>query len=349
MITVLADENIACLDAYFDKHPTIKLIKTTGRQLHQTAQKIRPDALFVRSVTHIDNKLVQSVKFVGTATLGIDHIDTDFLTKNHIGFASSAGSSKHSVAQYVITAIYHLNKSLLNTQKTIGIIGLGNIGGVLADYAQSLGLSVLGFDPFLPTSMINNSTLDNLLAKSDIVSIHTPLTSAGTHPTANMVNDDFLAKLNRHCVLINASRGKVIDDNALIKDIDKTCRKVVLDVFASEPVIDQYLLNRLAIATPHIAGYTLDAKIVGTDMIYQAFCAYFGLPILTHANQLLPPNPFDWQTAKKIIQNYQNLDDFYNIAYDDFLLREVNQNGVNAQAFDKLRKNYFLKRQWQYD
>lgn len=350
MISIVADENIACLDDYFGKHNNIKLIKAQGRKLVSIAHQIQPNALLVRSVSQIDHTIPHSVQFVGTATLGLDHVDVDWLAQHNIGFASSQASSRHSVAQYVITALYATNPAALSPTKTLGIIGLGHIGSTLANYAQDLGLTLLGYDPFLPSSTLNNSSLSHLLAHSDIVSIHTPLTYHHIYPTYNMANQGFFESLNPKAILVNAARGEIINEQALLDDIYHTKRQVILDVFPQEPTISKHLLDNLSLATPHIAGYTLDAKLHGIDMIYHAFCRYFELPILSYANQLLPPNAFDWQTAKQIIQHNKSLRHFYDIKSDDARLRQAcNNTHVLPQLFDQLRKDYPLKREWQYD
>lgn len=348
MICVLADENIAGLDEYFAYHDNIRLIKSAGRQLADVIQKYQPDALLIRSVTPINACSLAdspSVRFVGTATLGIDHVDTAYLYKHGIAFACAAGSSKHSVAQYVLTAITSLCPQLIAPTSTLGIIGLGHIGSTLARYAADLGLQVAGYDPFLPPSLINNSNLPTVL-QSDIVSIHTPLTKAGAYPTYHLINKDTLKIIPKNSLLINAARGEIIDGQALLEDMTDNHRRVVLDVFDGEPVIPKVLLDRLSLATPHIAGYTLDAKLRGTDMVYQALCHAFDLPVLGSLAQMLPPNPYHWQTIKAAWQQGKAMQ-FYDIKADDSNLRQACDDvQVTGERFDALRKHYPLKREW---
>lgn len=351
-LTILADENITALDDYFGQHDHITLIKTSGRTLTDQIASHRPNALLVRSVAQINQATLPSdhnIGFVGTATLGIDHIDVDFLKKQGIGFCSAVGSSKHSVAQYVITAILTLQPALAHAPATLGIIGLGNIGNTLSAYAKSLGWQVVGYDPFLPKSDINCHDLDKVLA-CDIVSLHTPLTTDGTHPTHHLINAHTLAKMSANALLINASRGQVVDENALLDDLRTHGRQVVLDVFENEPKISSDILRLLSLATPHIAGYTLDAKMRGTDMVYQAFCRQFGLPILQTMHNLLPVNPFSWQTLHAQLQqgDTSHLPDFYDIKKDnDDLRNQADPDGnIPPERFDALRKHYALKREW---
>lgn len=351
-LTILADENIAHLDDYFGD---LNLIKIKGRDITQTAiDAHNPDALLIRSVTPINTNTIKdhkNIRFVGTATIGTDHVDTHFLNNHGICFASAKGSSKHSVAQYVITALLTQNPKLIHQKITLGIIGLGNIGGTLANYAHDLAWQILGFDPYLPPSKFNNSSLDILLANSDIISIHTPLTKTGNYPTYQLFDKTLFEKIKNHAILINTARGEIINQTALIHAIDDKNLSVILDVFPHEPIIDKSLLDKLTIATPHIAGYTLDGKLRGTDMIYQAFCDYFNLPILQRLDNLLPANSYLWTTLKNelAVGNLQIIKNYYDIIKDDKALRDVGKTGVIGADFDRLRKDYLLKREWLYE
>lgn len=349
-LTILADENIIALDDYFLPHTNIRLIKSTGRQIPELLPTYRPDIVLVRSVTPINAKTFKEwqPKFVGTATLGIDHIDCQFLAKNGIPFVSAVGSSKHSVAQYVLTAILTARPSTATTPIKLSVVGLGNIGTTLCHYANELGWQVVGYDPFLPTSAINTHDFDQILT-ADVISLHTPLTHTGDYPTYQMINASILDKLPPTTLLINAARGQVVDNHALLADIKKTRRQAVLDVFFDEPFVDKTLLDHLTLATPHIAGYTLDAKLRGTQMMYQAICDTFCLPALQTMDRLLPQNPHHWQTLKTAILqgDLSLLPTFYDIKADDTALRQVADTlGVHRADFDNLRKNYPLKREW---
>lgn len=353
MITILADENISHLDDYFchDTH----LIKLQGRKITQSAiDEYHPDALLIRSVTPINFDNITnpaSIQFIGSATIGTDHVNHAFIAHHQIGFANAKGCSKHSVAQYVITAILTLKPNFIHQPITLGIIGLGNIGSTLAHYAHKLNWQILGYDPFLAPSATNNSSLNNLLANSNVISIHTPLTHTGEHPTYKMVNADSLAKLKNNALLINTARGEIVNQDDLLSAIKSKDLHVVLDVFPHEPVIDKILLDNLTIATPHIAGYTLEGKLRGTDMIYQAFCQNFNLPILQHTEPLLPHNPYRWSDFLTDIRNHpkQTLDKYYDISKDDHALHTIANDGVNPTDFDYLRKTYNLRREWSFE
>lgn len=353
-ITILADENITALEDYFSVHPNIHLIKIAGRDITQSViDKYNPTALLIRSVTPIDAYNItnpKNIQFIGSATIGTDHIDDEFIKKHRIHFANAKGSSKHSVAQYVITAILVKNPEFIDKKITIGIIGLGNIGSALAQYADDLNWQILGYDPYLPKSELNNSSFEYLLKNSDIISIHTPLTKTGDYPTYQLFNQEVFKQLKNNTILINSARGEIICQEDLLEAIDDKNLQVILDVFPFEPSIDKALLDNLTIATPHIAGYTLDGKLRGTDMIYQEFCQFFDLPIIQTMDNLLPLNPYAWQTLKIALlnDNMVTLKAYYDILKDDQALRQVCDKMVQGKEFDLLRKNYELKREWCY-
>ena len=377
-LTIVADSNIASLDEFFNPvalgqntEQQVQVIRVAGRDINaQLLKDLQPDVLLIRSVTVIDQSLLannNSVKFVGSATIGTDHVDQDYLAARNITFANAAGCSKHSVAQYVVSAILTLRPQYWqqsNTPLTLGIIGLGNIGSTLARYASDLGWQVLGYDPLLAASDINNASLEQVLRQSDVVSLHVPLTdkkdsqgaandvvsdsisnNVSDYPTRHLINAETLALMSPHTMLINSARGPVIDATAIEADIDATERQVVLDVFEHEPQIAESLLSKLAIATPHIAGYTLEGKLRGTQIIYDALCEKLAvLPVLS-MHQLLPLNTYLWSELK---ENPDRLQKFYDIKKDDAALRnKVTQGKVKGPDFDQLRRDYHLRREWQ--
>ena len=375
-LTIVADSNIASLDEFFNPvalgqntEQQVQVIRVAGRDINaQLMADVQPDVLLIRSVTSINESLLSdnnSVKFVGSATIGTDHVDQEYLAERNITFANAAGCSKHSVAQYVVTAILTLRPQYWQQSTkplTLGIIGLGNIGSTLAQYANDLGWKILGYDPLLATSDINNASLEQVLSQSDIVSLHVPLTdkkdtdaqdavsnsisnNVSDYPTRHLMNAETLTLMSPHTMLINSARGPVIDAAALEADIDATERQVVLDVFEHEPQISESLLSKLAIATPHIAGYTLEGKLRGTQIIYDALCKKLAvLPVLS-MHQLLPLNTYLWFELK---EHPDRLQKFYDIRKDDAALRNKITNGkVKGSDFDQLRRDYHLRREWQ--
>lgn len=378
MLTILADSNIAHLHDYFNEHilqQPINVIAVAGRDIDAAMiAEHKPDALLIRSVTPINAELLKdndSVKYVGSATIGTDHVDQDYLRERGIYFSNAAGCSKHSVAQYVLTAIFNLrpqywlsdNSGINDSQAVpvkLGIIGLGNIGSTLASYAADLGWQVLGYDPLLPASAINNASFEQVLSESDVTSLHVPLTRVGDndYPTYHLIDKQALAKIANSTILINSARGPVISEADLMLDLEQNPqRQVVLDVFEHEPIVAAELLNKLAIATPHIAGYTLEGKLRGTQIIFDEFLTVFGpqglgevaVKALYLMDELLPENPYHWQQLK---QAPEQLPKFYDIKADNALLRESVDNeaqAVFAEKFDGLRKNYALRREWLFE
>jgi erythronate-4-phosphate dehydrogenase len=375
MLIILADSNIAHLHDYFNERilqQTINVIAVAGRDIDAAMiAEYQPDALLIRSVTQVNAELLKdndSVKYVGSATIGTDHVDQDYLRERGIYFSNAAGCSKHSVAQYVLTAIFNLrpqywlsdNSGISDSQAVsvrLGIIGLGNIGSTLAGYAADLGWKVLGYDPLLPASDINNASFEQVLTQSDVISLHVPLTEVedSDYPTYHLIDKQALTKIPNTTILINSARGPVISEADLLLDFDNNPqRQVVLDVFEHEPVVTAGLLNKLSIATPHIAGYTLEGKLRGTQIIFDEFLNVFGPQGLGEVaveavylmDELLPENPYRWQQLK---QAPEQLPKFYDIEADGALLRESVDNEAHAVLgpdFDALRKNYALRREW---
>lgn len=364
-ITILADSNIASLDKFFNastlgqaSEQVVNIVKVVGRDINaQLIAELQPDVLLIRSVTPVDEALLAdngSVQFVGSATIGTDHVDQDYLMQRRITFANASGCSKHSVAQYVLTAVLTLRPQYWQQPMTLGIIGLGNIGSTLAQYASDLGWQVLGYDPLLPKSKLNNASLEQVLSQSDAVSLHVPLTNeksdahprGSNYPTRHIIDADALAMMPADTILINSARGPVISADALVADIERTGRQVVLDVFEHEPQIAELLLSKLTFATPHIAGYTLEGKLRGTQIIYDALCEKLAVTPVQSMQALLPLNLFLWSELKA---HPDRLIKFYDIRQDDASLRSKEVDGqINGTDFDGLRRDYHLRREWQF-
>ena len=366
-LTIVADSNIASLNEFFNASTlgqetkrTVKIFAVAGRDINaQLLAELQPDVLLIRSVTPVGAALLadnNSVKFVGSATIGTDHVDQDYLAARNITFANAAGCSKHSVAQYVLTAILTLRPQYWQPSMppvTLGIIGLGNIGSTLAQYAHDLGWQVLGYDPLLPASNINNASFGQVISQSDVISLHVPLTdkkdnanpNGSDYPTRYLIDNNALDAMPADTLLINSARGPVINAHDLVADIERTGRQVVLDVFEHEPEISESLLSKLAIATPHIAGYTVEGKLRGTQIIYDALCEKLAVTPAQSMHTLLPLNMFLWSELKA---HPERLIKFYNIMQDDAALRSKLADGqVKGADFDQLRRDYHLRREWQ--
>lgn len=367
-LTIIADSNIASLDEFFNastlgqnnKRP-VNIISVAGRAINaQLLAEYQPDVLLIRSVTPVGEPLLannNTVQFVGSATIGTDHVDQTYLAARNITFANAAGCSKHSVAQYVLTAILNLRPQYWQKSTppvTLGIIGLGNIGSTLVEYAHDLGWQVLGYDPLLPASTINNASFEQVLSQSHVISLHVPLTdkkhatnpTGSDYPTRHLIDKEALAAMPADTLLINSARGPVINADDLQADIARTGRQVVLDVFEHEPEIAANLLSKLAIATAHIAGYTLEGKLRGTQMIYDALCEKLTVAPVQTMHKLLPLNMFLWSELK---EHPDRLVKFYDIMADDAALRDKLTDGqIHGADFDQLRRDYHLRREWQF-
>ena len=341
-LTIVADENLACLKTLFGEH---NLAIKGGRHI-QHADLEAADILLVRSVTQVNAKLLQGtpVQFVGSATIGTDHLDLAYLNERGITVAYAPGCNAQAVVEYVLTALLYLRPAWADSQPILGIIGLGNIGGRLAHAAQLLGWQVIAYDPYVQRDGIQSVELDALLQQADAVTLHTPLTRSGQHATHHLIDAAALERMKPDAILINAARGALIDEHALMADLDRNQRQVVLDVFEHEPHIPDRLLAQLTIATPHIAGYTLEGKVRGSLMLWQALQQWAGQSDKAiNLADLLPPAEdlqADWLTHLRQSQWLRQ---------DDQQLRHAYAGGDTAEArqsFDMLRKNYSLRREW---
>ena len=351
---IIADENIPFVKTAFSTVGSVDVLP--GRQItHADLQTA--DILLVRSVTAVNQTLLQNtpVKFVGTATIGYDHIALDYLQQQRIGFANAPGCNATSAAEYVISALLVMaqRRDFELSQKTVGIIGCGNVGSRVLQKLNALGIKCLIYDPPLQAKQPDVHTfvdLDTVLT-ADVVTLHVPLEKQGDHPTYHLVNQAFLDKLSDDAILINTARGDVIDEAALFTALEKHPNlSVILDVWPQEPNINLDLLQKVELATPHIAGYSFDGKVLGTQMIYQAVCHYFGFSPTWDKHTFLPEPPL-----KKLVFTDSATDEMalfkavmacYDIRQDDAKLRLITQKQKIGEFFDHLRKHYPLRREF---
>ena len=349
---LVVDEKIALAEEAFSQFGDVLLIG--GRQI--TNEILRnADALVVRSISNVDEKLLQNtnIKFVGTATIGTDHIDTNYLNKNYIAFADAKGCNAYSVAEYIFTALLKIavDNKLTLKNKSIGIIGVGNIGSRVVKYAEALGLKVYKNDP--PKQRAgegsNYVSLEEAL-QADIITLHVPLNKSGIDKTFHLLDEKKLNELKNDTIIINSSRGAVIDNNALLNIIDKKHFKVILDVWEDEPLINTDLLQKVFVGSAHVAGYSLEGKINGTKMIYDALCRFTNQP--NNWGPKLPTvenNIIDVSSVKNLEEKLHLIfKQIYNIEKDDSEMREMVEmdNDSKAAHFDKLRKEYPLRREF---
>ncbi|MEH6638875.1 MAG: 4-phosphoerythronate dehydrogenase [Porticoccaceae bacterium] len=272
---ILADENMPLLEELFGSRLEVQAELNAVPGRHITPDLVADcDVLLVRSVTQVNRELLagSKVRFVGSATSGIDHIDTAYLDAENITFSHASGCNANAVVQYMLAVFCSVAPRW--RQQTVGIIGCGQVGGRLYRCLRALGVQCRVYDPLLPIQNPDSVSFEQAVA-ADIICLHTPLTTTGSYPTHHMIDAEVLAGLKPSVLLINASRGAVVDNRAL-KDYLSTGATLtaVLDVWEPEPNIDTSLMAQLALATPHIAGYSVDGRRNGTEMVYEAFCQW---------------------------------------------------------------------------
>jgi len=350
---IVADENIPFVKECFASIGDVQAL--SGRKITPEAVA-DADCLLVRSITPVNEKLLagNKVKFVATATIGFEHVDVDYLKNRGIGFASAPGSNANSVADYLVAALLSVaqKRKITLEGKSIGVVGVGNVGSKVAKKCAALGMIVKLNDPplFRKTGDSKYRPLNELF-DCDFITLHTPLTREGQDKTYHLADEKFFASLKTGCVFINTCRGAVHDTAALT---NKKLSAVILDVWENEPNIDCELLRMVDISTPHIAGYSLDGKIAGMIMIYNAACNYFGLKPKHKIEDFLPPPTVPQITIDKISPDTQKLlheivQQVYVINRDDFNTREIAmvEPEKRGKFFDDLRKNYPVRREFQ--
>jgi erythronate-4-phosphate dehydrogenase len=352
---IVADENIPCVERAFASLGEVTLLAGRGMQ---PAQVREADILLVRSVTRVDRRLleVSRVRFVGSATIGFDHVDRDYLRERGIGFATAPGSNATSAAEYVVSALMVLaeQQGFTLAGRTAGIIGCGNVGSRVRQKLSALGIRCLVNDPPLKQQGGHDDFvgLDEVL-QADIVPVHVPLTRDGPWPTHHLVDAGFLAQLGPGAIFINTSRGAVADNAALYRLLDtRPDLSIVLDVWEGEPAINTDLLGRVALGTPHIAGYSLDGKLRGTGMIYRAACECFDRTPRWEAAEELPAGPVlalaESQSRDVLSGTRAAVYCSYDIREDDTRLRALLSLAPAKRPafFDRLRKEYPVRREF---
>jgi erythronate-4-phosphate dehydrogenase len=351
---IVADQNIPEVKHAFASHGDVELVN--GRDL-SAQQLVNADALVVRSVTRVNADLLQNsrIKFVGSATIGTDHVDLDYLHKNNIAFANAPGCNATSAAEYVLAAALHVAElnSLLLPDLKVGVVGYGNVGSRVSKKFMALGCKVVVYDPPREQQYHDCEYCSwNEITECDIVTAHVPLTRGGDYPTYRMFDNAFFTALKEHAVFINTSRGGAVDEAAL-KQRMKSGRSVslVLDVWQNEPDIDLALLQQTVIATPHIAGYSREGKFRGLQMVYQAACNFFHWQPVWAMEKILPV--LDKELELAAVTDLQKsvhmlVQQAYSIIDDDKALRKILDMPVaeRAEYFDGLRKNYPERREF---
>ncbi len=356
---ILFDENMPYAKEFFSVFCDAgELVPFSGRDL--TPQQVSDaDVLLVRSITQVNEDLLKDntkLSFVGTATIGMDHIDQTYLAQRNIAFYSAPGCNAISVAEYVISSLVVLaERYLLDlTKLNVGIVGGGNTGTRLSEKLTALGITHKICDPLLEQNKNDNRNFVSLVEvlNCDVISLHVPKIIDGDYPTYHLLDKTRLKKLRDNQILISACRGEVIDNKALLALKEQGHGlKVVLDVWEGEPDVLIPLIDYTEIATAHIAGYSLEGKSRGTEMLYQALCEH----VEKHQNisvepkcQLINLLPLANISSIQLNQEFneivlnQLVKMVYDVRRDDAIFRQQ----LSSQGFDSLRKNYPIRREF---
>ncbi|WP_286271897.1 4-phosphoerythronate dehydrogenase [Thalassotalea hakodatensis] len=344
------DENMPYAAEFFGEFG--ELTAFNGRELSADTL-IDAEVLLVRSITQVNEKLLSNspqIKFVGTATIGVDHIDQTYLFDKQINFSSAPGCNAISVAEYVLSTLIVLAERYCFSvfDKTVGIVGAGNTGSRLSEKLTALGIQHKLYDPILAATGEDSrifASFEDIL-KCDIISLHVPKTTTGLYPTYHMFDQTVLSSLTEDQILINACRGEVIDNQALLLlKQHGMATKLVLDVWENEPKIAEALIPFCEISTAHIAGYSLEGKARGTEMLYLALCEQLNKKPIQSLEGLLPKSTISQVELhgrlNDVILN-QLVKMVYDVRRDDGIFRQQ----VYINGFDYIRKTYPARREF---
>lgn len=320
------------------------------------------DILITRSTLKINAALLEGskVKFVGTCTIGHDHMDTGFLEKNGLTWTAAPGCNANSVAEYVTAALLFLAKQhgFQLRDKTIGIIGVGNVGNLVLKKAKALGMRALLNDPPLyeQTGDPAYRPLDEVLAGADILTLHVPLTKSGKYPTFHLAEKNFFDRIKPGCIFINSARGAALDSEAFLKArAQGIIAHAVVDCWEGEPAFRLDMMAAADIATPHIAGYSYEGRVMGTVHVYRKLCKFLGIEPKLSLDALLPPPPvpvinFDASGMSDEDALASMVGKIYDITADDGRLRKIASADpdMRGKEFELLRKNYPMRREFRY-
>jgi erythronate-4-phosphate dehydrogenase len=351
MIKIIADDKIPFLKGALE--PYAEIIYVPGK--HIVRDMLRDaDAMLIRTRTKCTESLLKrtGIKFIGTATIGFDHIDTQYCEKHNIVWTNAPGCNSSSVQQYITAALLKLEHDCNFRLKgrNIGIVGVGNVGSKVESIAKTLDMNVLLNDPPRARKEGNENfvSFNDILNKSDIITLHVPLNCSGEDSTYHLMNEMAFRKIQRGAWIINSSRGEVTDTNALREVlISGKMGGAILDVWENEPDIDTVLMAKAFLATPHIAGYSADGKANGTAMVVNSLCSFFGIPLKNWYPENIPRPPVSLikingagKSDEEIIR--EAVFHTYNIEEDDMKLRH------SPQDFEKQRGEYPLRREFSF-
>jgi erythronate-4-phosphate dehydrogenase len=356
MIKIVADNAIPFVEKFFSCIGVLELVE--GRKI--TAEVVKDaDVLVVRTITKVNSELLDgsTVGIVVSPSSGCDHFDLEYLQQRSIECISTPGSNAISVAEYVLSALCVLaDKSSFDlSQKKVGIIGCGKVGSQVRRKLETIGLECLVCDPFLKQASRGGEYCDlSEIKEADVVSLHVPLTRDGDYPTFGMIDEECFEGLSEDVILINTSRGPVVDEVALKAFLNQhTQAQAVLDVWTNEPNIDAELIRSVDIATPHIAGHSMDAKLRATRSVFEQVCGV--LNIDSYFDGLNDVFPLDEKKEIRLSLDQSEIDllslailSSYDVRSDAAALRRMLEDNVSERAsyFDELRNNYPIRREF---
>lgn len=339
-----------------------------GRDISAADVKVA-DILALRSTTQVDRALLEGsrVRFVGTATIGTDHLDLAYFDQAGIRWCFAPGCNANSVSEYVTAALLTLGDrhGITFEGKTLGVIGVGNVGSRVVRKARALGMRVLMNDPPRQRSEGRGQesegandfvSLDQVLAEADVITVHVPLTKDGPDRTFHLADASFFRRARKGLIFLNAARGAVVDTPALLRAMDQgQVSHVVLDTWEGEPAFRPEILTRVDLGTPHIAGHSFEGKVMGTVMVYREVCRFLGVSASWSHEPLMPPTlvpdlrvEVAGQSDERVIRGVVKR--LYDIEADDRRLRETLalDDKERTKAFDRLRKDYPERREFRY-
>lgn len=356
-MNIVADSAIPFIARIFNSSGNIVLLDT-----HEiTRSNIKDaDVLVVRSVTCVNENLLAGteIKIVVCPASGIDHIDLSYLHSVGIKLINTPGCNACSVAEYVLSSLFALQKKqfIKLSEIRVGLIGCGHVGSYVFSLLDAIGIKVLLYDPPLQAAGDSRefSTLQEI-QKADVISLHVPLKTAGENSTYQLVDHDFLSEIKPGAVIINTSRGEVIDEKALldILEHDHGCN-VVIDVWKDEPDINQELLSRAILSTPHIAGYSIDAKYRGTLWAYEKLCEMLCIEKCVPAEDLIPQLKENQLNIPDVLDDNEVIQfavlSGYDMEADSDVFKQLltKDEKIAGQFFSELRRHYPLRREFTY-
>jgi erythronate-4-phosphate dehydrogenase len=349
MMKIVADDKIPFLKGTLE--PFAEMVYIPGKQISREVLR-DSDALLIRTRTKCNEELLKgtNIRFIGTATIGFDHIDTHYCNRNQISWTNAPGCNSSSVQQYIAAALFRISSECHFDLKgkTLGIIGVGNVGSKVENLARNIGMKVLLNDP--PRARLEGSknfqSLNTILSESDIVTVHVPLNMKGEDTTFHLFDEVTLAKIRKGTWFINSSRGEVTDTFALKKALySGNLGGAIFDVWENEPDIDPELLKLTLISTPHIAGYSTDGKANGTSMVVNSLSRYFSLPLKNWYPEDVPVPAFpdlsincDGKSEEDVLR--EAIIHTYKIDDDNARFR------LSPGDFEKLRGDYPIRREF---